>query len=313
NQLRTQGREAYSTIRVRHYGYDLSEEKMEAKHIRTTTLLKEMLEINPEDSYSRHQLAASYSMHREYDKAAEQGEMALDIMRRKGLWNEFYMTTFYTVAQGYYALANPEAAERIGLEALDFFPMHLDICHMLAAIYFKRQALDQCKDISQRYFDIYDELAKNPALFGSFYCQSLTKRHEVFFGLACVHFFEKDFEKADEFFRKSFDDSGRRMEKAKSICRFYLEQQMDQKALQWLTRAYEEGLHKGDPLPGTLPSVEDMGPLAYEVAEAFCHRRQWHLAEQALNLAFQIAPAIFDHNKFDRLLLSVEQIPPQSS
>jgi hypothetical protein len=47
---------------------------MEDKYIRTTTLLKEMFEINPEDAYSRHQLASSYSMDREFDKAVEHGK-----------------------------------------------------------------------------------------------------------------------------------------------------------------------------------------------------------------------------------------------
>lgn len=313
NQLQARGSGAFSSIRIRHYGYDLSEEKMEAKHTRTTTLLKEMLEENPEDAYSRHQLAASYSMHRDYAKAIEQGEMALDTMRRKGLRNEFFMTTFYTVAQGYYALANTAAAERIGLEALEVFPIHLDICHLLAAIYFKRRSLDQCRAMSQRYLDIHETLTTNSTFFESFYCQSLTKRHEIFFGLGCIHFFQKDFEKADGFFRQSFDDSGRQIEKAEHICRFYLEQQLDQPALQWLNRAFDADHTSTAPLPDAPHSKTDTGALAYEVAETLCLRRQWHLAEKALTIAVQVAPAGFDHNKFDRLLRVAELQTAQPS
>lgn len=313
NQLQFKGTGVLSSIRVKHYGYDLPGEKMEQKHIRTTTLLKEMLEANPEDAYSRHQLASSYSMHMEFDKVIEHGEMVLELMRRKGLRNDFIITTFYTVARAYYALANLTAAERIGLEALEFFPNHLDICHLLATLYFKRQAIEECMAMSQRYLVIYEDFLQNPSFIGSFYCHSPAKRHEVFFGIACIHFYKKNFETADEFFLKSFEDSDRHTDKAEHICRFYLEQQMDQKALQWLTRAYEEGLRKGDPLPDTLPSIEDLGPLAYEVAEVFCRRQQWHLAEPALKIAIQIAPDSFDHNKFDRLLRSAEKRISHSS
>ena len=242
NQLQTRGVEAYSSIRIRHYGYGLSEEKMEAKHIRTTTLLEEMLRDNPEDAYSRFQLASSYSMHREYEKAVAHGEMALALRRKGGLRNGYFVTAFYTVTQGYYALGNSKDAERVGLEALEFCPDHLDICHLLAALYFKRQSLEQCRAMSNRYLSIYDEFVKDPSLMGSFYCHSFAKRSDVFFGLACIHFFERDLEQADAYFLKAFEDSGRQMDKAENIGRFYLEQHIAGKALQWLFRAYEAGL-----------------------------------------------------------------------
>jgi glycosyltransferase involved in cell wall biosynthesis len=307
NQLQAGGVGAYSGIRIRHYGYDLTPEQMEVKHIRTTTLLQETLANDPEDVYSVYQLSASYSMHREFDKAVLYGEMAIDIMRRKELKNGFFMTVFYSTAQGYHAMGRVDDAERICLEALDLFPMHMDMCHLLAAIYFRKQAMDLCRTMSERYLQIYDAFETNPLLLGSFYCHSFAKRNEIYFGLALVHFLEKDFETADAFFMKSFEDAGNSLQKAESICRFYLAQQMGQKTMQWLTMACKAGPDKVVVLPDIHPSVEDLGSLAYEVAEVFCRLRQWSLAEQALSLAVQIAPAVFDHNKFNRLLLSAER------
>jgi glycosyltransferase involved in cell wall biosynthesis len=387
NQLQTIGKGEYTRLRFKHYGYDLSPEKMEAKHIRTTNLLKEMLEINPEDAYSRHQLAASYSMHREYSKVIEHGEMALDIMRRKKLRNEFFFTTFYLVAKGYYTLNETASAERVCLEALEFFDMHLDICHILAAIYFKRRSIEQCRIMSLCYLRIYEQLDDDPSLIGSgsCYCYNKNKRSEIFMGLACVHFLEKDYETADIYFRKAFDDSGRHMEKAENVYRFYLEQHMDEKAMQWLMAAYESGCSKGE-TPGTLQnhsnlylkigkkylqqgdpnaaqeclehtednhltldeklekrllqiwlfwsngaiddliqkleslmtflglntdrclnSFDDLGMLVYDIVELLCERRQWHLAEPALNLAIQIAPSLFEPEKFQQLLAGASQ------
>jgi tetratricopeptide (TPR) repeat protein len=330
-------------------------------------------------------------MHREFDKAIKYGEMTLEIMRRKKLRSDIFKTAFYTVAQGYHTLGKLENAERVCLEALDSSPMNLDMCHLLASIYFKRRSFDLCRTMSQRYLSIYEEFEKNPALTGSSYFHSFAKRNEILFSLACIHFLEKDFETADTFFRKAFEDSGRRMEKAENIFRFYLEHRMDEKVMKWLKIIYETGvctesisaffrdckrlylkigkdflqqgdlkaaadcLHKAEDegltadeqlekrllqtqlcwqveatddliqalesLMQTLGmntnrcfhSIMDMGQIVYDIAEEFCRRKQWHLAEHALQLAVQITPAIFDHGKFDRLLVDAEHCNNQSS
>jgi tetratricopeptide (TPR) repeat protein len=280
---------------------------MEAKHIRTTTLLKEIISADDEDAYSIYQLSSSYSMHREFDKAVDYGKMALNLMHRKRLKNGFFLDLFHTVAHGYYALGQVIEAERTCREALDFFPMHLDICHLLADIYFHRQSPVQYREIAERYLSIYAEVEKNPAILGGFFCHSYTRRNEIYFGLACINFLEKDFAAADSFFRKSFEDSGEKMEKAKTICRFYFEQKMYEKSLEWMNMACEPGLRESN------ISDADLGKTAYALAEAFCRRRMWHPAESALKTAIRIAPAGFDHNKFDRLLRGAEQIVSQSS
>ncbi|MCX5855201.1 MAG: glycosyltransferase [Deltaproteobacteria bacterium] len=385
NQLQIRGRGTFSTIRIKHYGYDLSPEKMEAKHIRTTTLLKEALKTNPEDAYTLYQLSVSYSMHREPVKAVEYGEMCLEVMQQKKLRNDFIVTTFLTVAQAYYALGKLDDAECICIEALDYFPMHLDACHILASIYWDRKSFDRCRTISERYLQIHEAFVKNPSLIGGYYCNSFAKRHEIFNCLAGIHFVEKDMEKAEEFFMKAFEDSGKRMEWAEIICRFYLKHQLNEKFLQWLAIAYEAGIrenivpdilqlrnnlylkigliflqgnnhnvahdclqklqdenlstdekiakdfhqarldwmkHEIEDMIGHLEnlisllhmnadrclnSIEDLGQIVYDIAEEFCCREQWHLAEPALQLAIQIAPAMFDRGKFNRLLQNAEQ------
>ena len=388
NQFQPQGTGAFTTIKIRHYGYDLPPDKMEVKHLRTTTLLLEMLENNPDDLYSRHQLASSYSMHREFSEAVQHGEIALEIRRRKGLTSEFIMTTFYTVAQGYYALDNPTAAERIGLEALDVFPLHLDICHLLAAIYFKQRAPGLCRDMSERYLRIYEQFMGNPALMGGAYFQSLTKRSEIYFGLACLLSLERTWDAADDYFCQAFNEGGRRPKMAENIYRLYADERQEGKARQWLISAYEAGLREGV-IPGILrenparylivgetylqenrlfaaadclakaadesltreemlqkmlacvrlswrnsaveemirpleslmimldvggrrsiESLEDLGRIVYDLTEALCVRKYWHLAEPALQLAVQMAPALFDPGKFTRLLSFAENADP---
>ncbi len=482
NQLCRVGTGAYSNLRIRHYGYDLSREKMEVKHVRTTTLLEEMILMNPGDIYSRYQLAASYSMHKDYEKAVEHGEFALRMRREKGLTDSYFINTYYAVGQGYLALGDLENAELTFLEALDYFDLNLDACYMLANIYFKKRNAAKCKKLSFRYLEILDTLKNNPEKMRGVYFCSFTDAPQIYYGLGCVAYIENDYKKMDQYFLQSFEMDSCKAEKALVAARFFLEADMDERSLRWLTAAYKEGSRDKDLIgymkqiyeertgadealrkitgllnnfPGwaalwsasgdlqirlgnpreaaesfrislkldpdnsevylklvpiyealgdiclaktvcqelcrrfpseqrallkmgkllmtrepekaleylqdistksleefdrfetallkiklfwrleqieklvkcleklmvslgmetelVVNSLADLGELVYNVSEVFCHRLQWHLAEQALSLAIQIAPAIFDHNKFDRILLSAEQRPFQSS
>ncbi|MBW2644617.1 MAG: glycosyltransferase [Deltaproteobacteria bacterium] len=476
NQLCRVGTGAYSRLRIRHYGYDLSREKMEAKHIRTTTLLEEMIAMNPEDVYNRYQLAASYSMHKDYDKAVEHGEFALKIRREKGLTDSYFINTYYTVGQGYLALDDLENAEFTFLEALDYFDLNLDACYMLANIYFRKRNAAKCKNMSFRYLEILETLKKNPETMRGVYFCSFADSPKIYYGLGCVAYIENDHEKMDQYFLQSFEMDACKAEKAVLIARFFLEVDQDERCVRWLTAAYKAGsrdkdiieylknlyeqrtsrdetlrkitdllkifpdwaalwsasgdlqirlknpeeaaknfemslkanpnnseaylklvpiyealgdiclattlckelcrrfpteqralLRMGKLLLNTEPeeaieylqnisteslgefdrfetmllkiklfwrleqieklvncleklmnslgmetnlvvdSIADLGALVYDVAEVFCLRRQWHPAEQTLNLAVQIAPSLFEPEKFQQLLAGAEQ------
>jgi glycosyltransferase involved in cell wall biosynthesis len=241
NQLQTVGRGAYCKLRFRHYGYDLSPEKMHQKHLRTTSLLQQKIQENPEDPYLQQQLAASYSMHKEHGKAIEEGELALELMRKKGITNTFFVTSYYTVSQGYFVSGDLDRAEKVCHEALDFFQLDLNSYHFLAAIYFKRRDLNRCKEMSHKYLEVQEMFEKQPEKMQGIYFNSYAKRHEIYYGLACVHFLEKHYEKAEEYFQKAFDDEGRPLTMARNISLFYLEQKMDTPALKWLDIAYNVG------------------------------------------------------------------------
>ena len=246
NQLCRAGTGAYSKLRVRHYGYDLSEEKMEAKHIRTTTLLEEMIAMNPEDIYSRYQLAASYSMHHDYDKAVEHGECVLKIRREKGLMDSYFINVYYAVGQGYLTLGDLENAERIFLEALDYFNLNLDACYMLSTIYFKKKNTEKCKDMSFRYLEILKTLKKNPETMRGIYFCSFTDVPKIYYGLACVAYIENDYEKMDHYFMQSFGTDAGKAEKAVLIARFFLDVDREEECVRWLAVAYREGSRDKD-------------------------------------------------------------------
>jgi glycosyltransferase involved in cell wall biosynthesis len=281
NQLQVNGEGSFSKIRVKHYGYHLSKEKMEAKHVRTTTLLKKAIEINPEDGYSLHQLAASYSMKKDYSKVIEYGEKAADVLREKDIGYAYHVSNFYLLAVAHYNLNEMESARRICLEAEELFSGHLDISHILSAIYFKQKSFEKCKKISLRYLNTYRQLQDNPSKIGSgvCYCFCPSMRSNIYMGLACTCFIEQDYQNADIYFRKAFEDSDRQMENAENIYRFYIEQHMHEKALRWLTTAYEVGCSQGK----ISDILQDQPALYLEICDSYLQQDAFDAAQRCLH------------------------------
>ncbi len=241
NQLQAVGRGFYSKLRFKHFGYDLDPLKMEAKHHRTTSLLLRRIEKDPGDPFNHFQLASSYSMHREYHKAIEQGEIALLLRKEKDLRNAYFSTVYYTVAQAHFALGMLQEAEGVCLEAIDFFAMDLNAYHLLAAIRFKAEDFQKCKDASLRYLAILQKFEEDPSEMRGVYFNSYGKKHEIYYGLAFINFAERQFDRAEEYFDLAFQLQGRSMEKALEISRFYLDGKMERKAFQWIEKACERG------------------------------------------------------------------------
>ncbi|HOJ52690.1 MAG TPA: glycosyltransferase [Syntrophales bacterium] len=244
-QLLVKGKGDYVRIRIRHYGYDLSPEKMEEKHRARLAALEEILKRDPDDLYSRNQLASCHSMHRDFSEAIRQGEIVLEARRRQNLKHPFFLTTFYTVGQGYLALGKVEKGEKVFREALDFFPHHLDACYFLSLIYYNRRDWENCQTFAERYLEIQSEMERNPTTVGSYYCHHLDKKTEVLFWLGSSLFFQNEEKKAAAIFEEAYRSAGEKPEAAMSIARLYAEGKKEEGALSWLARAWENAREGG--------------------------------------------------------------------
>jgi|GEM_PF-1510304 len=250
-KLTLKGKEGYARIRFRHYGYFLSPEKMEEKHNVRVKILLEMLKREPQDVYSLNQLASAYSMHRDYAEAIRHGEIALEMRRRRNLKESFFLTTYYTVGQGYLALGKLEEAKKTFLEALDFYPYHLDACYLLTLIYFEQKDLKKFEHFSKRFLEIHEAVEKNPHLLYHYYCHNLDKKKEVLFRLAGTYFSSNDEKSAAEILQLTFEKAGRPAELAESIAFFCAHEKKEDLSIEWLAKAWESG-REGGTLPQTL-------------------------------------------------------------
>jgi glycosyltransferase involved in cell wall biosynthesis len=125
-------------IQMNHYGYDLSDEEMVSKASRTISILKEMLDDNPEDYDSMFYLAQSYgSWLKDQKKCLEYAELyyankenVVALGLKEGNPAKFNTSVFYLISSIYYNLKQYEDCFKWIQIALKEIPGDLDICHL---------------------------------------------------------------------------------------------------------------------------------------------------------------------------------------
>lgn len=126
-----------------------------------------MLAENPNDFYSLFQLSSSYSMYKDFEEAVRYGSMALEIMRKEGLEDEFFHTVYHTVTHGLMVLGRSAEAAELGREALKRYPNHLDICYLLSQIYFRAREAEACRDAVTAILPFTTVCLPTPPLWGT--------------------------------------------------------------------------------------------------------------------------------------------------
>jgi glycosyltransferase involved in cell wall biosynthesis len=135
NQPKSRGKVLSLDSMIWHYGYDhLDKDLMERKFIRTSELLKTELNKDPNNVYYRYQLAISYAMHEEWDKALQEIRVAYNAAKQ----NEIEPQSNYLYGPyALYAFVNKryEEAEKICNEGITLESDYIDLHFYLARIY----------------------------------------------------------------------------------------------------------------------------------------------------------------------------------
>jgi len=148
-----------SDIYIEHYGYMFEDKELsERKFRRTSTLLKEELEKNPESIYYRYQLAKSYVAHGDYQEALEQIRTVYKLISNEKK-RRLYVFGSYAII----CLRNHEYEEAIAVckEGLEIEKDYLDLYYFLAESLQKtdrhQESLEAYKSYVE-YADLYDKL-----------------------------------------------------------------------------------------------------------------------------------------------------------
>ncbi|NRW77191.1 glycosyltransferase involved in cell wall biosynthesis [Clostridium beijerinckii] len=190
-----------------HYGYiETDNELMEKKFLRTSKLLIEELKKDPENIYYNYQLAASYAMHKDYDKALEQMKETYKLINDKKLDKKNYVQIYYEMSTYYYFAGDStkyEIIQSICKEGIELEEEYIDLYFLLGKISIFINNYIQAEDNYNKYLELlgdYENLSiyKNVTLK----LYTLDKVEEAYYDLAFIHYRTQNYEVCLEYLQK---------------------------------------------------------------------------------------------------------------
>jgi len=177
NQAVTTGKAADSPLVIRHYGYDLSPEKMEKKFERTHTLLQNRIQDHPEDYEAYFYLANIYGGYKKFDKCIETGKKMLEIMPSE-VKSEIFLKIYYNIAAAYANLSQLEQAKEWCFKGLNLLPDDIDLHYLLVNISVLTKEVDVLRTHSELFLKYFNELEDNKRKVGLRFIYHMADRHK---------------------------------------------------------------------------------------------------------------------------------------
>jgi glycosyltransferase involved in cell wall biosynthesis len=169
NQPHYPGEPESSSLTIYHYGYDLTPDQMKAKGKRTTELLEKQIKMNPEDPFSRFNLAISKYITGDFSASVNEGEKAIQLIQKYGITDPGYAGIYYIVGAAYYSQGRLDQAKEIALQGLTYSPDNLDVLCVLTAIYEQEQEYSKAIESGERYLALHEKISYSEATHNADY------------------------------------------------------------------------------------------------------------------------------------------------
>ncbi len=176
----------FSNIRIIHRGYSLDETTMATKRRRNASILLQELRKNPEDVAVHFYLAKNYYEQGLYDLSLEEGKEVLRLLSGDNITKRSEIEIFLIMAYSHYKKGNYQEAENLCVQAIEVKSNYIDPHFFLGHLYLMQDKYASSIASFQRYFQIKDNLKKNPE-FNHLVIYSITKSHEAYAGLGTAY------------------------------------------------------------------------------------------------------------------------------
>ncbi len=245
NQIIVEGDVARVEIRIYHYGYNLSKEKMEIKYERSKKLLEKQIEEDRKNTFAWYNLNRIYRNKGELNTVVENGMHALSLKPYEEYKEEgtvgTYLMLLYDTAYCCLMSGRLDKGEELCQEGLNHNPENLDLLFTLGGIYFNKKRYDDAINMYREFLRQRERTEKNPNLdaysihtwsFGSIIRNNVGQCYRLL----------GDYEKAIDYLKSviSQDDQCLNLYKSLSLC--YIEIGDCPNAQLVLKRAVEVGI-----------------------------------------------------------------------
>jgi len=225
-------------IRLNHYGYNLSAEKMQRKMARSRELLEKQLTDDPDNCFVHFNYAQLLRSGAEKPDPETCRTILKHAARAVELSSDdpFYGPSVGLMARHQLittciALKDYTAAEKRCFEALEIKPDYLDPLLSLAHIYVGRKQLDKAEEYYNKYLDTlsrYDESRETNNLIQIY----LGYRHAALYGLGLIYLSRGGIDEGLDYLLQCRREQPRFSDTNTRIARIYLDLRQTEKALE---------------------------------------------------------------------------------
>ncbi|MFZ1685690.1 MAG: tetratricopeptide repeat protein [Candidatus Zixiibacteriota bacterium] len=236
-------------IRIKHFGYGLSKERMEAKIVRTKALLEKQLEVNPDDAFALFNYA---QLHRSSPDGFKP-ENATVVLKAAGRAIEitspdnpenrhiFYMC-LDQLAWTHYYLKDYDKAEECSLRALATKPSYLDPLLLLGYVFYAKNELVKAREYFEKY--LAAQAAYNPAdETENIILVNLGGRADALFNLGVLAEMAGEKRQARDYFAETLRINPRYHSANLALARYYLQENEIDLAAKYFAAQVEVGKH----------------------------------------------------------------------
>ncbi len=162
NTIKYSGKCLESPLSIIHHGYNLSEDKMEEKFLRTATLLKEQIKTDPHNPTPHRYLGISYMGVKMYDEAIEESKTALKLAEESGCLTGDLFVSYYIISAACFEKGVLKESEKYALKKVEMDDQSLDGYCILSFIYYNLKKYDKFLRNSEKYLTLWDSITKHP-------------------------------------------------------------------------------------------------------------------------------------------------------
>ena len=216
-------------IRLKHYGYSLSPEKMKKKLARSRELLEKQLKDTPNDAYVHFNYAqllrgAGAELDPEAcDLIIKHATRAIELTADDlGPYLHVHLMGHHQLITTFLYQKRFEEAEKLCYKALELKPDYLDPILSLGHVYSHMKKLDKAEEYFKKYLEMqeaYDESQETTNLILLY----IRARHIAYYGLGLIEQFRGNGEKAEGYYHSVLSEYGPYLDTYFRLARLYLD------------------------------------------------------------------------------------------
>ncbi len=216
-------------IRLKHYGYSLSPERMKGKLARSRELLEKQLETTPDDGYVHFnyaQLLRSTSADLDQETCEliiKHATRAIELTADKlEPYLHVHLMSHHQLITTFLYQKRLEEAEKLCFRALELKSDYLDPILSLGHIYSHMKKLDKAEEYFRKYLDMqaaYDESQETTNLILLY----IRARHIAYYGLGLIKQFQGQIEMAEDYFHSVLSEYGHYLDTHLRLARLYMD------------------------------------------------------------------------------------------